>query len=135
LSTEIAAGKAKAVALVEADPVLTTEVKTVLEDRLRHAEVSRTSHPPGQQEVIARLGQAEQQALTQAPAPLQDKVKQTFAREKAEISVLWPKIQDTFTRSVARAFQNTFHLSSWLMMIGILFAVFSDGRRYLKAKK
>jgi MFS family permease len=45
LSVEIDAGKTKAVALVEADPVLTTEVKTVLADRLRHAEVSRTSHP------------------------------------------------------------------------------------------
>ncbi len=129
VGTQINNAKESITSIVQKDTVLIPQVKEAFLKQIKNIKISQNNQGINVDTVIKPLDQMEQQQLAQTPAAGQDKVKALFASQKNEFIKLWPKVEGTFKDNLANAFDSTFKFGGFMILIGILFAIFSDKKK------
>lgn len=125
ISTNISSAKDQVVSLINASALNTTGKEQMVK-QIKEAKFSRESQMPTEETILGEMKKAEQDALSKVPPQMQERVKAQFAEQEKIMKDLYPQIQNTFKSSLSAAFSSTFKQNSYLLMIGILLAAFSD---------
>lgn len=119
--------KADAISLVNKDTVLTDGVKSKITSNLQNPNTGGKMLTLSS--ITASIQNQESGIVDQAQATAIQSVKFKFSIQKKEIIRIYPEIKNTFTNAIADAFSHTFKVGSLIMLLGVVFAAFSDKRR------
>ncbi|MDP4183377.1 MAG: MFS transporter [Bacillota bacterium] len=133
-TNEIEKTKNNIITMINSDNVFNSQFKQNLLSQIKNTTVSRDSKRATLDQIIANIDLQEKSALSKAtlakaPAPQINKIRTSFESQKSETRKVYPTIETSFKSGITKAFSNTFKISSLILLIGILFALFSDRAR------
>ncbi|HEX7066002.1 MAG TPA: MFS transporter [Bacillales bacterium] len=126
---QVTVAKDKAVSVVQSSKELNARAKKKMVQQLRKAEFTQQNQGPEQKDILQNINNAEKQTLASVPDGKKAAVKKRFEQQKKTVKRLWPKIRETFTGAVVDAFSATFKWGSLFVLMGAVFAFFSDPSR------
>lgn len=126
ISSEMNTVKAQASAMVTSDAVLDPQIKAALESRINNTAVSRNSEIPDVNVIFEQIDKQEKASLEKTPQDQKNAVEQAFAVQKDEVGKIWNTLQNSIKKGMSNAFDKAFHYGSLILVLGILFALFSD---------
>ncbi|MDP4092144.1 MAG: MFS transporter [Bacillota bacterium] len=129
VTTQVNKAKDNVSTIVQKDTVLMPQVKEAFLGKIKDIKISQENHDINVNLAVQPLEQMEKQTLEKTPSAGRDKVKAMFDAQIGEVKKLWPKIEGTFKDNLANAFDSTFKFGGFMIIIGILFAVFSDKKK------
>ena len=125
ITSQIKVAREEVIKIVKGDPIFIQQLKNNMIKELNKADFSG-QNPPKLSTIIAKIDKVEKEALSGKSAITQILIKAAFERQKKELKKIWVNISQVFKTHVASAFDFTFEVSGAFVMIGILFAFFSD---------
>ncbi|WP_442603640.1 MFS transporter [Paenibacillus sp. KN14-4R] len=118
--------QAKAISIVQSSSSLDNKGKKELIDELTGANFSENNSVPSKEDTLQKIESKKKEVLKKAPPQAQEAIKLSFEQGRKAVETLYPEIEETFKSHVSKAFNNTFKTASMIMLLGILFAYFTD---------
>ncbi|MBW9154518.1 MFS transporter [Clostridium estertheticum] len=131
MTTQISDAKDSAVQTIQNDTVFDNKTKLQMISSIKTGSDKSVSLS----ERLNTIDKKETDVLASAPVMAENKIKESFEAQKKETKKIVPVIQDTFLTYTVKAFSFTFKMSAVILLPGILFALFSDKKRYPNIKK
>ncbi|MDR4399371.1 MFS transporter, partial [Bacillus atrophaeus] len=120
INHDVDAAKKEAVKIIEDNTVFDDIAKTEIIARLHESDTF------DQEKTIKELNQKEEELLSKTPKQYKDKVKESFKKQKEQIIILQNKIAELYNEKISDSFNFTFKIGSIILVIGIIFSLFSD---------
>ncbi|OCB97258.1 putative MFS-type transporter [Bacillus amyloliquefaciens] len=114
--------KKEAIKMVENNHVFDKDAKKEIITHLKHSD----SKGFDRKESIAKLNKKEDEILSITPDPYKEKVQKSFNIQKKEVIAIQKKITNIYNEKISDSFNNTFKVGSVILILGIIFAFFSD---------
>lgn len=130
MTTQISDAKDSAVQTIQNDTVFNNKTKLQMISSIKAGSGKSVSLS----EILNTIDKKETDVLASAPVMAENKIKENFEAQKKETKKIAPIIQDTFLTYTVKAFSFTFKMSAVILLPGILFALFSDKKRYPNIK-
>ncbi|MBX4260453.1 MFS transporter (plasmid) [Clostridium estertheticum] len=130
MTTQISDAKDSAVQTIKNDTVFDNKTKLQMISSIKAGSDKSVSLS----EILNTIDKKETAVLYSSPAMAENKIKENFEAQKKETKKIVPIIQDTFLTYTVKAFSFTFKMSAVILLPGILFALFSDKKRYPNIK-
>ncbi|MCB2307355.1 MFS transporter [Clostridium estertheticum] len=130
MTTQISDAKDSAVQTIQNDTVFNNKTKSQMIFSIKTDSDKRVSLSA----ILNTIDKKETAVLASAPVMAENKIKESFEAQKKETKKIVPIIQDTFLTYTVKAFSFTFKMSAVILLPGILFALFSDKKRYPNIK-
>jgi EmrB/QacA subfamily drug resistance transporter len=121
--------KGEARALVAADDALRDQIKRPILERLAGVRFSQSRKLATLDETLAEVDRKRAEVLDSVPPFMAKKMAKTFEEQKQEIRKIHPKLQRIFKERICDAFAATFKVNAFVLILGVFFALFSEGRR------
>lgn len=121
--------KDKVYSIVQNDKVLDARFKEKISENIKNIKVSRNSEIPKVDEFISKIDEQEKLVLAKVPANQKSPIQASFKIQKNELLKLWSKMEVEIKNGMASAFDRTFKYGSIMLILGIIFALFSDRKR------
>ncbi|MCY7977792.1 MFS transporter [Bacillus inaquosorum] len=124
----------------------TKEAVKIVEDNAAFDEMAKTeiiahlhesnSNTFDQEKTMKELNQKEEELLSKTPKPYKDKVKEKFKKQREQVIILQNKIAELYNEKISDSFNFTFKIGSIILILGIIFSLFSDiSPRKLRVKQ
>ncbi|MGZ9793097.1 DHA2 family efflux MFS transporter permease subunit [Bacillus atrophaeus] len=120
INHDVDAAKKEAVKIIEDNTVFDDIAKTEIIARLHESDTF------DHEKTIKELNQKEEELLSKTPKQYKDKVKESFKKQKEQIIILQNKIAELYNEKISDSFNFTFKIGSIILVIGIIFSLFSD---------
>ncbi|WP_218012311.1 DHA2 family efflux MFS transporter permease subunit [Bacillus cereus] len=127
--------QSKAISIVQSSSSLDNHGKKELIDELKAADFSESNSIPSKEETLKKIENKKEDVLKVAPPQAQESIKMSFEQGKKAIETLYPEIEENFKSHVSKAFSNTFKTASFIMLLGVLFAYYSDSTQKQASSK
>ena len=118
--------KGEAIRLVQADDALRDQIKAPIVKRLSGVRFSASKKLATVDQTLAEVDRKKAEVLGSVPPFMKKKMAEVFESQKGEIRVLHPKLQAIFKRRICDAFAATFKVNAVILILGVLFALFSE---------
>lgn len=125
LKPQTALAKKQVTSMIEGDRVFSGQMKSEMVDELNGSGFSIQNFPK-LSDVISKMDTAEKKILKNESAVAQFVTKASFAKQKDEMEKIWPGMSDIFKTHAISSFGATFGFLAVLVVIGAVFAFFSD---------
>ncbi|NNU78203.1 MFS transporter [Clostridium estertheticum] len=130
MTTQISDAKDSAVQTIQNDTIFDNKTKLQMISSIKTGSDKSVSLSA----ILNTIDKKETAVLAFSSAMTENKIKESFEAQKKETKKIVPVIQDTFLTYTVKAFSFTFKLSAVILLPGILFALFSDKKRYPNIK-
>jgi EmrB/QacA subfamily drug resistance transporter len=118
--------KGEAIRLVQADDALRDQIKRPIVKRLSGVRFSQAQKLATLDQTLAEVDRKRAEVLDSVPPFMKKKMAEVFEAQKGEIRALHPKLQAIFKRRICDAFAATFQINALILILGVLFAPFSE---------
>jgi hypothetical protein len=125
ITTQMIDAKNFAVQTIQKNTVFDNKAKLEMISSIKAGNTKKASLS----KILTTIDKKETAVLKSSPAMAQNKIKESFERQKKETEKIVPIIQDTFLTYTVKAFSFTFKMGSVILLPGILFALFSDKKK------
>ncbi|MED4525804.1 MULTISPECIES: MFS transporter [Bacillus amyloliquefaciens group] len=122
INDHTASAKKEAITIVENNQVFDKNAKNEIITHLKHSD----SKGFDRRKSIAELNKKEEEILSITPDPYKEKVQKSFNTQKKEVIAIQKKISNLYNEKISDSFNNTFKVGSVILILGIIFALFSD---------
>ncbi|MGG0150338.1 MFS transporter, partial [Bacillus velezensis] len=122
INDHTATAKKEAIKIVESNQVFDKNAKNEIITHLKHSD----SKGFDRSKSIAELNKKEEEILSITPDPYKEKVQKSFNIQKKEVMAIQKKISNLYNEKISDSFNNTFKVGSVILILGIIFALFSD---------
>lgn len=126
MTDEIKITKTAIISEINNNKLLAPELKDKMSEEIKAAEIKSDSKSLSAEQILQMIDLQEKETLSKLPEDSKAAAKSQFEAQKKAVSQLIPSITAQFKESATRAFSKTFKTSSAILLIGILFALFSD---------
>jgi len=106
--------------------ILKKSAKDIIITKLDKVRFSPESRLPSEDTIISIIDRKKQEALKESPEYMQILVKKTFEKQKKEALKIYYKIHSLIKNAVSNAFSDTFKINSFITILGVFFAFFSE---------
>ncbi|MBU3217228.1 MFS transporter (plasmid) [Clostridium estertheticum] len=130
MTTQISDAKDSAVQTIQNDTVFDNKTKLQMISSIKTGSDKSVSLST----ILNTIDKKETAVLAFSSNMTENKIKESFEAQKKETKKIVPIIQDTFLTYTVKAFSFTFKMSAVILLPGILFALFSDKKRYPNIK-
>ncbi|MBX4271517.1 MFS transporter [Clostridium estertheticum] len=130
MTTQISDAKDSAVQTIQNDTVFNNKTKLQMISSIKTGSDKSVSLSA----ILNTIDKKETAVLAFSSSMTKNKIKESFEAQKKETKKIVPVIQDTFLTYTVKAFSFTFKMSAVILLPGILFALFSDKKRYPNIK-
>ncbi|MBU3099730.1 MULTISPECIES: MFS transporter [Clostridium] len=130
MTTQISDAKDSAVQIIQNDTVFDNKTKLQMISSIKTGSDKSVSLSA----ILNTIDKKETAVLAFSSAMTENKIKESFEAQKKETKKIVPVIQDNFLTYTVKAFSFTFKMSAVILLPGILFALFSDKKRYPNIK-
>ncbi|MBW9173455.1 MFS transporter [Clostridium estertheticum] len=130
MTTQISDAKDSAVQTINNDTVFDNKTKLQMISSIKTGSDKSVSLST----ILNTIDKKETAVLASSVSVVENKIKENFEAQKKETKKIVPIIQDTFLTYTVKAFSFTFKMSAVILLPGILFALFSDKKRYPNIK-
>ena len=126
VDVRLAQGKVMARQEVMASTVLKKGAKESIVQKLESVRFSSEGRLPAEAVVLKLIDERKAQALADAPDFMRATVEKQFEKQKNEAVRLYAVVKTIILKSISNAFSDTFKINSILIIIGLVFAFFSE---------
>lgn len=114
---------------IKNNKVLNSDLKARIEENIKNVKSDGNVDIPDAAEFISKMDEQEALVLAKTPEYGKNQVRAAFKVQKDELLKLWDNIQLEIKKGMADAFDRTFRYGGIMMLLGVIFAFFSDKRR------
>ncbi len=125
LNPQIALAKKQVTSMIESDQVFSGQMKSEMVKELNGSNFSIQNFPK-LSEIISKMDTEEEKILKNESPIAQFVTKAYFDKQKDEMKKIWPEMSDIFKTHAISSFGATFKFLAVLIIIGAVFAFFSD---------
>lgn len=123
MTNNVEIAKKEAIQMVEKNTVFDDNAKKEI---IHNIQTANGTSQPKNNELLKQIDKKEKEILANTPDAYKEKVKQSFQKQKEEAMIVKDKIAHLYKEYVNNSFSYTFKFASWLVALGVLFALFSD---------